>query len=111
NRTEEALGSATDLLAAYREGAFRPGARPWLGYLMLLEKSPRSLRPVRSAEPHFKVFPEFRGASYAKRYEILMTKLVRDQCYDAAAFMLSDPAGAGTGDYEQPCEELQFARL
>src|SRR6185437_3080864 len=33
NRTEEALGSATDLWAAYREGAFKPSARPWLGYL------------------------------------------------------------------------------
>src|SRR5439155_2852141 len=34
NRTEEALGSATDIWAAYREGAFRPSARPFLGYLM-----------------------------------------------------------------------------
>ena len=33
NRTEEALGSATDLWAAYREGAFRESQRPWLGYL------------------------------------------------------------------------------
>lgn len=35
NRTEEALGSATDIWAAYREGAFKPSARPFLGYLML----------------------------------------------------------------------------
>lgn len=34
NRTEEALGSATDIWAAYREGAFKPSARPFLGYLM-----------------------------------------------------------------------------
>src|SRR5882762_10434237 len=39
NRTEEALGSATDIWAAYREGAFKPSARPWLGYLMLLEET------------------------------------------------------------------------
>jgi hypothetical protein len=32
NRTEEAIGSATDIWAAYREGAFTPSARPWLGY-------------------------------------------------------------------------------
>jgi len=36
NRTEEALGSATDIWAAFRERAFKPSARPWLGYLMLL---------------------------------------------------------------------------
>jgi hypothetical protein len=63
NRTEEALGSATDLWAAYREGAFKPSQRPWLGYLMLLEEHPKSTAPVRAKEPHFKVFPKFREAS------------------------------------------------
>ncbi len=90
NRTEEAIGSACDLWAAYREGAFKPSARPWLGYLMLLEDAPGSSRPVRAQEPHFKVFPEFKNASYAKRYEILLTKLVRERLYDSACFLLSD---------------------
>ena len=65
NRTEESLGSATDLWAAYREGAYAPSQRPWLGFLMVLEESPGSMRPVKCTESHFKVFPEFRGASYA----------------------------------------------
>jgi hypothetical protein len=39
NRTEEAIGSAADLWAAYREGAFKPSARPWLGYLGLTTRS------------------------------------------------------------------------
>src|SRR5437667_11219854 len=64
NRTEEAVGSATDLWAAYREGAFKPSARPWLGYVMLLEEAPDSTRPVKAQEPHFKVFEQFRSASY-----------------------------------------------
>jgi hypothetical protein len=70
NRTEEALGNATDILAAYREGAFKPSSRPWLGYLMLVEESSKSTTPVRAAEPHFKVFPEFRETPYLQRYEI-----------------------------------------
>ena len=74
NRTEEAIGSAADLCAAYREGAFKPSARPWLGYVMLLEEAAGSTRPVKAQEPHFKVFDEFRSASYARRYEILLTK-------------------------------------
>ena len=90
NRTEEAIGSACDIWAAYREGAFKPSARPWLGYMMLLEQAPGSIRPVRAQEPHFKVFPEFKNASYAKRYEILLTKLVRERLYDSACFLLSD---------------------
>jgi hypothetical protein len=64
NRTEEALGNATDLWAAFRQGAFAPSTPPWVGYLMLLEHAPESTRPVRASEPHFKVFPEFCDASY-----------------------------------------------
>jgi Restriction endonuclease XhoI len=57
NRTEESLGNAADLWAAYEEGAFKPSERPWLGYLMLLEDAPGSNRPVSVKEPHFEVFP------------------------------------------------------
>jgi len=68
NRTEEAMGSALDLWTAFREGAFNRTIRPWLGYLFLLEDCDRSRSPVKVREPHFEVFPEFDGASYAKRY-------------------------------------------
>lgn len=111
NRTEEAIGSATDLWAAYREGAFKPSARPWLGYMMLLEEAPGSLSPVRAQEPHFKVFPEFKDASYAKRYEILLTKLVRERLYDAACFLMSDAKGGRKGAYKEPAPELNFERF
>jgi hypothetical protein len=108
NRTEEAIGSATDIWAAYREGAFKPSARPWLGYLMLLEETPRSLSAVRARQPHFKVFPEFKDASYAKRYEILLTKLVRERLYDAACFLMSNAIQGPKGIYSGPAPELDF---
>ncbi len=108
NRTEEAIGSASDIWAAYREGAFKPSARPWLGYLMLLEEAPGSISPVRAREPHFKVFPEFNEASYAKRYEILLTKLVRERLYDAACFLMSNAAEGPRGRYTEPAPELNF---
>jgi Restriction endonuclease XhoI len=108
NRTEEAIGSAADIWASYREGAFKPSARPWLGYLMLLEEAPGSTTPVRAREPHFKVFPEFREASYAKRYEILLTKLVRERLYDAACFLMSNAADGPKGIYREPAAELNF---
>jgi hypothetical protein len=108
NRTEEAIGSAVDLWAAYREGAFKPSARPWLGYLMLLEEAPGSVNSVRATEPHFKVFPEFKNASYAKRYEILLTKLVRERLYDAACFLTSNAADGPKGIYREPAPELNF---
>ena len=108
NRTEEAIGSAADLWAAYREGAFEPSARPWLGYVMLLENAPGSTAPVRAREPHFKVFAEFRDASYARRYEILLTKLVRERLYDAACFLMSDSTNGLRGAYYEPAPELSF---
>jgi Restriction endonuclease XhoI len=111
NRTEEAIGSACDLWAAYREGAFKPSARPWLGYMMLLEDAPGSSQPVRVQEPHFKVFPEFRDASYAKRYEILLTKLVRERLYDSACFLLSDATNGSKGIYKEPAPELNFEKF
>jgi hypothetical protein len=70
NRVEEALGSASDLWTAYREGSFKPSRKPWLGWLMLLEDAPKSQSPVKVVEPHFNVLEEFKGASYARRYEL-----------------------------------------
>jgi len=111
NRTEEALGSATDLWAAYREGAFAPSPRPWLGYFMMVEDAPESKRPVGASQTHFKVFPEFVGASYTKRYEILLTKLIRDRHYDSACLLTSSEAEGLKGLYGEPSEELSFGAL
>lgn len=111
NRTEEAIGSACDIWAAYREGAFKPSARPWLGYLMLLEEAPASLQSVRAKQPHFPVFPEFREASYAQRYEILLTKLVRERLYDSACLLLSGAKTGRNGNYREPNPELTFPNL
>lgn len=111
NRTEEALGNATDLWAAFREGAFAPSIRPWLGYVMVLEEAKESLSPVGIQEPHFKVFEEFRGTSYAKRYEILLTKLVRERLYDSATLVLTDKLTGRDGTYLEPSLELSFDNL
>ena len=111
NRSEEALGSATDVWAAYREGAFKPSSRPFLGYLMLLEDCYRSRTPVKVVEPHFAVFPEFKGASYRDRYAILVEKLLRDRLYDSDCFLLSSSDAAASGDYLEPNPELTFVKF
>lgn len=111
NRTEEAIGSATDIWAAYREGAFKPSARPFLGYFMLLEDCDRSRFPVKVVEPNFPVFAEFRGASYRDRYPILIEKLLRERLYDGACFLLSDAEAVESGEYGEPHPELTFAKF
>ena len=111
NRAEEALGNATDIWAAFREGAFAPSLRPWLGYVMVLEEANGSAKPVGVQEPHFKVFEDFRGASYAKRYEILLTKLIRERLYDSAALILTDRLTGRDGTYTEPSPELGIENL
>lgn len=78
---------------------------------MLLEEAPGSTRPIAVAEPHFPVFDEFRDASYAKRYEILLTKMVRERLYDAASLILSPSKAGRNGAFSEPCSELSFANF
>lgn len=108
NRTEEAMGSALDLWTAFREKAFGSAVRPWIGYMFLLEESKRSTSPVGVKEPHFKVFPEFRDSSYAKRYELFCGRLVLERHYDAAAFLMSNAEKGANGDYSEPANDLTF---
>lgn len=105
NRAEEAIGNAVDLWTAFRENAFGT-AQPWVGYLMLLEDSPKSRRPVKIREPHFPVFPEFRGSSYAMRYELLCRRLVLERHYTSAALLLSSKETGPDGHYDQPAADL-----
>ncbi len=122
NRSEEALGSATCLWTAYREGRFGNGPRPFLGYLFLLEDCAKVKRPVRNKEPYFEVDPVFKGepverkdqkihpgASYSKRYEVLIRRLVRENVYTAAALLMSKNETPAT--ITQPAEDLTFQRL
>jgi len=112
NRTEEALGSAVDLWTAYREGAFgKQKPRPWLGWVMLLEKCDESTAPVRVSEPHFQVFSEFQDSSYAKRYEILLRKLLLERVYDGASLILATAQGRPKGRYSEPVKDLTMRRL
>ena len=80
------MGSALDLWTAFREGAFKNSRQPFLGYFFMVEDCLASKRVVRVQEPHFRVFPEFKGASYIKRYELFCRKLVRERHYTAERF-------------------------
>ena len=108
NRTEEAMGSALDLWTAYRESAFVSSVRPWIGYMFLLEDCASSTRPVSVKEPHFKVFPEFKDSSYAKRYELFCRRLVLERHYEHSAFLLSNSEKGMKGHYSEPAPDLTF---
>ena len=111
NRTQEAIGSALDLWAAFRQETFGTGVRPWLGYLFLLEDCAASRAPVGVKEPHFKVSTEFRNSSYAERYEVFCRRLALERHYDSAVFLLSESRAGLKGDYTEPAADLRFQKF
>jgi len=108
NRTEEAIGSAKDILTAYREGrlGMRDGFRPLLAYFFLLEDCEKVRKPVKNAEPHFSVDQDFKNSSYLKRYELLCKRLVREQLYDVACLTLA--TNSKKTRYEHPSADISF---
>lgn len=104
NRVEEALGSATDALAAYREGLFAPGTKPWMGYFLMVEECSDSLKEQRYKElPFFHLDDVFQKQSYIGRYSIFCERIVRDRLYDTACFITSEK---GSDSYHEPLEEM-----
>jgi Restriction endonuclease XhoI len=109
NRSEEAIGSATDIWVAYREGRFGKTPAPFLGYFFLLQDCDRVKAPVRNKEPYFNVDPVFDGASYSKRYELLCRRLVLERVYSAACLVMA--TNAKRTKITQPAEDLSFQRF
>lgn len=107
NRVEEALGNATDFWAAYAKGAFKPSAKPWLGYLFMLEEIEASTRPTKRINlSPYSVDEAFQELSYARRYEEVCQRLVRERLYDAACFFTSNAKGGLKGADSEPNGEL-----
>ena len=113
NRSEEAIGMATDLWVAFREGRFQDSRAPFLGYFFLLEDFPKVRRPVGNKEPYFPVDPIFKGASYADRYEILCKRLVLERLYTAVCLTLATrpTAERPQTDVTHPSQDVSFRRF
>jgi len=51
---------------------------------------------------HYPMDEEFQALSYAKRYELVCLRLVREKLYDAACFCISDAESGLKGKYTEP---------
>ena len=101
NRTEEAIGTAHDVWTAYREGAFGEQPCPFIGWLIMVEDADGSRKPIKDVSPHFPIFCEFKGASYATRYTILCRKLMQERLYTAASVLMSPRTASESGEYSE----------
>jgi type II restriction enzyme len=107
NRTEEAIGNAADIWRAYEEGFFGH-IRPWLGFIMVLEKAKGSTTPLGDGSAMFPTDPIFRNTGYLDRYRILMQRLVREKQYDAAVVVAT---AKGEESIDEPVFDLSFANF
>lgn len=104
NRTGEAIGTAHCFWTAYREGAFGDQPRPFVGWLMVVEDALKSRRPVNDRSPHFSILPEFRGASYLHRYDLLCQRLMKEQLYTSASVLATPREAISSGEYKSLSE-------
>ncbi len=89
NRTEEAIGNATDLWLAHdRTACFGP-IRPWAGFMFLMEDAPNTRIAVREQPSKWRIDSEFEGSSYLKRGVILSSRMLHERLYDAVCFVTS----------------------
>lgn len=119
NRAEEALGTATDIQKAMKEGVIGEQARPFLGWLILVEDCDKSCKTLRTTSNHFPPMQDFLAAqqtelvaqpptgrqrkkparksvdmvSYLQRYEILCRRLMAEGLYTRAALLASPRNG------------------
>jgi restriction endonuclease XhoI-like protein len=110
NRVEEAVGSGTDLKLAIKERRVPARRKPWIGYLFLLLEEAKSTRGTRTPTAHFPVDPVLLSAPYARRYEELCRRLVKDKVYSGACFILFKRPTRRTTLYSEP-SDLTFSRF
>jgi hypothetical protein len=56
-------------------------------------------RSIPKSSAHFETFPEFKGASYLERYNILCRKLAQERLYTTATIMASPRSAVTTGEF------------
>lgn len=109
NRVEEAIGQAADVWKSHERGLLVSGLRPWVGYLMLVEETNKTIEPKRllAGKPvpaGMVVDPEFDGMSYAERYAAAFKRLDQERMLDATCVAITGAAYS----YSYPNEWLSF---
>jgi hypothetical protein len=105
NRAEEAIGTGHDFGRLIEKGPLGNHARPFIGWLVMVEDADKSRRPgARESSRHFPIFPEFKNASCLNRYDLLCQKLVKENLYTAGCALTSPRESVTTGTFGEMSE-------
>lgn len=107
NRTEESLGNSADLLRANELGMFGE-VNPWIAYILVLEKSDKSTKPVRDDRTLFPSDRDFDRVAYLDRYRITFKRMLLEGKYNAVVVAASEKGG---GVFDEPEVQLSFANF
>lgn len=107
NRAEEAIGLARDFWIAYRENTFGLISTPWLGYLFLLEDSPKSNTPVKLFPSALPPLNKFANTSYQRRYQILCETMMFERDFSFTSLIVS-PRPTRRVSFSEPVNALSF---
>jgi hypothetical protein len=109
NRVEEAIGQAADVWKSHERGLLVSGLRPWVGYLMIVEETPKTIEPKnllagKAVPAGMLVDPVFNGMSYAERYAMAFKRLDQERMLDATCVATTSSATS----YAYPTTWLSF---
>lgn len=109
NRVEEAIGQAVDVWKSHERGLLISGIRPWVGYLMIVEETPKTIEPKnlmggKVVPAGMEVDPTFDGMSYAERYATAFKRLDQERMLDATCVAIT----SGAEGYSYPNDWLSF---
>lgn len=102
NRIEEALGNAVDVGAVQKNNGTFGEVPPWLGFIMVLEETPKTesaLRPIQTVFPQDEAFI---GASYSDQYQLALSRFVGEKLYDAGWFLTTKREEGDQFSYREP---------
>lgn len=86
NRAEEAIGNAKDVRVAFTNDLLGTEA-PFVAFLMVIEDCDDMVNSRTTRSKYFAVDPELRDTPFAVRWQRLLSRLVREQLYDAACLL------------------------
>lgn len=101
NRFEEALGTATDTLVAHERNSPFGEIPPFLGYVFVLCEDDETERK-RQVSALFPTDPIFDDTSYNERYQLMLSRFLCENVYQAGWFITTRKDNQGRVSYSEP---------